>query len=82
MVLARKESHNEDYFDQLRDLLKPNITVLKKRASLGAESAQRLYATATQNGADFDPALLRDRPGNATALAERERERESQPAHV
>jgi len=59
IVLARKESHNEDYFDQLRDLLKPNITVLKKRASLGAESARHLYATATQNGANFDPTSVR-----------------------
>jgi hypothetical protein len=59
IVLARKESHNEDYFDQLRDLLKPNITVLKKRASLGAESARHLYATATQNGTNFDPTSVR-----------------------
>jgi hypothetical protein len=59
VVLARKESHNEDYFDQLRDLLKPNITVLKKRASLGAESARHLYATATQNSTNFDPTSVR-----------------------
>ena len=59
VVLARKESHNEDYFDQLRDLLKPDMTVLKKRASLGAESAKRLYATATQDGANFDSMSIR-----------------------
>ncbi len=59
VVLARKESHNEDFFDQLRDLLKPDMIVLKKRASLGAESARHLYATATQNGTNFDPTSVR-----------------------
>ena len=32
------------------------------------------------NGADFDPSTLHDWPENATALAERAREWESQPA--
>ena len=62
--LARKESHNEDFFDQLRDLLKPGMIILKKRASLGAKSAQHLYATATQDDTNFDPASIRANLGN------------------
>ena len=34
------------------------------------------------NGADFDPVTLHDWPENATALAERAQEWESQPAHA
>ncbi len=59
VVLASNESQNNEYFDRLGDLLKPEMTVLKKRASLGAESAQRLYATATQDGTNFHPAAIR-----------------------
>jgi hypothetical protein len=46
---------NKGFYSQLWDLLLPTVANRKKRASLCAESAAKLYAIATANGTDFTP---------------------------
>ncbi len=43
-------SHNGDYFTQLEDLAAPKYSVLKARASMSAEAADRLYQLALTDG--------------------------------
>lgn len=49
-LAADKGSHNKDFFDQLRDLLVPRITLLKQRASLSTAAAAALFTLATKDG--------------------------------
>lgn len=52
-LASDKLSHNGDFFEQLKDLLAPKISVLKARASLSAKAAQRLCELALTDG--FQP---------------------------
>ncbi len=54
-----KGSFNADFFDQLGDLLRPELRSLKGRASLSGEAADALFNLATKNGTDFEPARIR-----------------------
>lgn len=54
-----KGSFNADFFDQLSDLLRPELRSLKGRASLSGEAAEALFNLATRNGTDFEPARIR-----------------------
>ena len=50
-----KSDWNESYYTQLWDLLLPTAASRKKRASLCAASAAKLYEIGTANGTDFSP---------------------------
>jgi hypothetical protein len=50
-----KSDWNKAYFTQLKDLLTPTIANRKKRASVAATSAARLFDIASANGTDFTP---------------------------
>lgn len=56
----KDSSHNKDFFDQLNDLLKPKLSLLKKRASMSGKAAEELIRRATEGGSDHDPQTLRD----------------------
>lgn len=49
-LASDKLSHNGDFFEQLKDLLSPKMSVLKARASLSAKAAQRLCELALADG--------------------------------
>lgn len=53
-----KSDWNKTYFTQLKDLLTPTIANRKKRASLSAFSANKLFEIATADGTDFNPAQV------------------------
>jgi hypothetical protein len=55
------ESHNKDYFEQLKDLLCATQSDLSGRASLSAESAAILYAVATLHDTDLEAKGARGR---------------------
>ena len=52
-LASDKLSHNGDFFEQLKDLLSPKMSVLKARASLSAKAARRLCEVALTDG--FQP---------------------------
>ncbi|MEI8064557.1 MAG: HNH endonuclease domain-containing protein, partial [Verrucomicrobiota bacterium] len=52
-VAETKSEWNKSYFTQLKDLLTPTIANRKKRASLSATSANRLFNIASADGSDF-----------------------------
>jgi hypothetical protein len=54
-----KGSFNADFFDQLGDLLRPELRSLRQRASLSGEAAVVLYKLATNSGTTFEPAKVR-----------------------
>ncbi|MEN9574774.1 MAG: CRISPR-associated endonuclease Cas9 [Verrucomicrobiota bacterium] len=55
-LASDKLSHNGDFFEQLKDLLSPKLSVLKARASLSAKAAQRLCEVALTDG--FQPECI------------------------
>ena len=55
------ESHNKDYFEQLKDLLCAKQSDLGGRASLSAEAAAILYAVATLHDTNLEAKGIRDR---------------------
>lgn len=58
LKLAKDDaSHNKDYFDQLHDLLRPDLSVLAKRSSISSASAERLSQKALADG--YDPESIR-----------------------
>ncbi|NBU71904.1 MAG: hypothetical protein EBS53_10735 [Bacteroidetes bacterium] len=60
VTLRRKDELNKDYLDQLKELLKPKASLLKKRAGLCSESARILFQLGTENGKTFDPDHIRE----------------------
>jgi len=48
-------SFNKSFFDQLADLIRPELRKLRDRAPLCGESAGALYELATKNQISFDP---------------------------
>jgi hypothetical protein len=59
--LAKKNDQNSDYLKQLRDLLQPKRSVLKKTAELSEESAKHLLNLATDSGTCFVADRIRER---------------------
>ncbi len=55
---------NEDFFDQLGDILKPSAARLQAKAPICAEAARVLTDIATGNNADFEPDRIRERLEN------------------
>jgi len=53
------ECFNDDFFDQLADLIHPELRMLRGRASLCAESARAIYEEMTAGGTILDPAKMR-----------------------
>lgn len=61
LASASKDTFNESFFDQLADLIRPELRALRGRASLCGESAQALYGEMTAGGTIFDPPTMRAR---------------------
>jgi hypothetical protein len=57
-------SFNEDLFDHLADLVRPELRMLRGRASICGESARALYLEMTDGGTKFDPESMRERLKN------------------
>ena len=55
------ECFNDGFFEQLADLIHPDLRSLRERASLCAKSARVLYHQMTEGGTSFDPAAMRAR---------------------
>ncbi|MBE7498631.1 MAG: hypothetical protein HS117_27140 [Verrucomicrobiaceae bacterium] len=55
------ESHNKDYFEQLKDLLCAPQSDFAAKASLSAESAAILHAVATLQDTNFEAECVKDR---------------------
>ncbi len=56
-----KSEWNKGYFSQLKDLLVPTMSNRKKRASLSAPSAERLFDIASVEGTNFTPEEITER---------------------
>ena len=56
-----KSEWNKSFYTQLKDLVLPTLANRQKRASLCAESAEKLFGIATANGADFTPENVTNR---------------------
>ncbi len=52
---------NKDFFDQLKDLLKPKLSTLRGKAPLAEKTAETLFDLATNRGANLDPEAIRAR---------------------
>jgi hypothetical protein len=52
-------SFNKLFFDQLADLIRPELRTLRDRASLCGESAEALFQIATKAGACFEPEAIK-----------------------
>lgn len=60
-VPSTQSPFNKDFFTHLQDLVRASNANLKRRASLCAASATRLYDIATDEGKDFSPAGINAR---------------------
>lgn len=53
-LASDRVSHNKDFFEQLTDLLRPKLSVLKARASLCGKSAECIFKRAINDGFQAD----------------------------
>lgn len=56
---VKEGSFNKDVFDQLGDLVRPELRKLRDRAPLCGESAEALYQLATKGETIFEPAAVK-----------------------
>ena len=56
---VKEGQFNKDFFDQIADLLRPELRKLRDRASLCGESAQTLYRIATKGETVFEPEAIK-----------------------
>ena len=56
---VKEGSFNKLFFDQLADLIRPELRTLRDRASLCGESAEALFQIATKAGACFEPEAIK-----------------------
>lgn len=54
LTLPKNNEWNKTQIDQLKDIVSPTPTVRKKRASISAEAARKMYLESTQNATNFD----------------------------
>ncbi len=59
LASASKDTFNESFFDQLADLIRPELRSLRGRASLCGESARALYDDMTEKGKVLLPEAMR-----------------------
>ena len=61
LATSKKGDWNETFLAQLRNLTLPSLANRKQRASLSALAAERLFALATHDASDIDPAQFAPR---------------------
>jgi len=59
LASAGKDTFNADFFEQLSDLVRPELHSLRQRAGLSGETAKVLYNLAIGDGKNFTPAAVR-----------------------
>jgi hypothetical protein len=56
---VKEGSFNKSFFDQLADLIRPELRTLRDRASLCGESAEALFQIATKGETNFEPEAIK-----------------------
>lgn len=56
---VKEGSFNKLFFDQLADLVRPELRTLRDRASLCGESAEALFQIATKGKTNFEPEVIK-----------------------